>query len=370
MSMIKKLSILTFILLGFMACEDDNGTDVPTDSFDRQAMLVNWADNIIVPGYIALAEDVESLRVAVEAFLNDQSEGNFQAVRESWLKAYLSWQDVSMFEIGKAEELMLRDYLNIYPVDTEGILENLGTGSYNLELPSQRDRQGFAAMDFLLYGVGASDEEILDTYTGEEGIAYLDYLSALSVRIEEMVDATLASWVSGYRDEFVSNDGSSANASVDRLVNDFMFYYEKALRAGKVGIPAGVFSADPLPAHVEGLFSKTGKQLLQRATNASLNFFTGQHLDGAADGPGLEDYLQALEASRDGMPLDEQIIKQFGVAIASQANLSEDLQQQVATDNTLMLQSYDELQKNVVLMKVDMLQSLNINVDYVDADGD
>ena len=43
---------------------------------------------------------------------------------------------------------------------------------------------------------------------------------------------------------------------------------------------------------------------------------------------------------------------------------------QVETNNSLMLQTYDELQKNVILMKVDMLQALNINVDYVDADGD
>jgi hypothetical protein len=35
-----------------------------------------------------------------------------------------------------------------------------------------------------------------------------------------------------------------------------------------------------------------------------------------------------------------------------------------------MLLTYDELQKNVVLMKVDMLQAMNVSVDYVDADGD
>jgi hypothetical protein len=35
-----------------------------------------------------------------------------------------------------------------------------------------------------------------------------------------------------------------------------------------------------------------------------------------------------------------------------------------------MLSAYDALQRNVVFMKVDMLQALNINVDYVDADGD
>ena len=35
-----------------------------------------------------------------------------------------------------------------------------------------------------------------------------------------------------------------------------------------------------------------------------------------------------------------------------------------------LLTTYDDIQKAVVLLKVDMLQILNINVDYVDADGD
>ncbi|MDA8948615.1 peptidase M75 superfamily protein, partial [Flavobacteriaceae bacterium] len=39
-------------------------------------------------------------------------------------------------------------------------------------------------------------------------------------------------------------------------------------------------------------------------------------------------------------------------------------------DNLPMLYAYDVIQANVVLLKVDMLQKLNINVDYADADGD
>jgi hypothetical protein len=35
-----------------------------------------------------------------------------------------------------------------------------------------------------------------------------------------------------------------------------------------------------------------------------------------------------------------------------------------------MTDTYDELQRVTVLLKVDMLQTLNISVDYVDADGD
>ena len=35
-----------------------------------------------------------------------------------------------------------------------------------------------------------------------------------------------------------------------------------------------------------------------------------------------------------------------------------------------MLKTYDVIQAGVVMLKVDMLQKLNISVDYVDADGD
>ena len=35
-----------------------------------------------------------------------------------------------------------------------------------------------------------------------------------------------------------------------------------------------------------------------------------------------------------------------------------------------MTETFDALQMAVVLLKVDMLQAINISVDYVDADGD
>ena len=51
-------------------------------------------------------------------------------------------------------------------------------------------------------------------------------------------------------------------------------------------------------------------------------------------------------------------------------NLSNNFSNQINTDNTKMTKAYDELQKAVVLLKVDMLQAFSINIDYVDADGD
>ena len=50
--------------------------------------------------------------------------------------------------------------------------------------------------------------------------------------------------------------------------------------------------------------------------------------------------------------------------------LKENFVDQVNENNIEMLRTYDVIQAGVVMLKVDMLQKLNISVDYVDADGD
>jgi hypothetical protein len=365
-------SLILVALFVFTACEDENGAPTIVDDFDRQVMLEGWADHIIIPAITAFSQETEALKVAGEAFEANPSTETFSALREAWWTAYLSWQKVSMFEIGKAEEIMLRDNLNIYPTDTEGIVENINAGSYNLELPSQRDKQGFPALDFLLYGLAEGDDALLEVYTTrDEAAAYRAYVASVCIRIDELSDMALASWTSGYKDEFVANSGNSATASVDRMVNDYIFYYEKALRAGKIGIPAGVFSGNPLATHVESLYKGDGaKALFLEALNATIAFFNGQHYNGTETTQSLADYLDYLDATKDGQAISTLINKQFDSAIEASAKLGDNFADQVQNDNILMLQAYDELQKNVVLLKVDMLQALNINVDYVDADGD
>lgn len=367
----KSWILLLFVSLSFFACDDDT-PDVPDDNFDRTALLTNWADNIIIPGYTDIAQGSKSMVQAAEAFQADPQPQTLNDLRDAWWKVYLVWQRVSMFEIGKAEELGLRDNLNIYPVDTEGVLENISQGNYNLELPSQRDRQGFPAMDFLLYGIANGDAEILEAYTTGDNAEELGiYLIAVVTRIDELLDVVLADWTSGYRDEFIDNNGNSATASVDKLVNDYLFYYEKALRAGKVGIPAGVFSGSPLSTHVELPYRAEGDQtLLLEALDYTQRFFNGKDYTSQQEGVSLKSYLNELDAQKDGTLLSELINAQFESARAKISQLESDFAKQIEMDNTKMLEAYDELQKNVVLLKVDMLQALNINIDYVDADGD
>ncbi len=373
----KKLSLLTTALVIVMGavsvgCSEDDTTQTG-DNFDRGAMLANWADNIIVPGYETYVSELADLNTAVESFTATPDTESLASVRAAWYDANVAWQHVAMFEIGKAEELTLINFTNVYPTNTADLIESIESESYDLTSVNRQDEQGFPAIEFLLYGVAADDQAIIDLYLQETANQpYETYLKDLVDRLESLAQAVLDDWKNGYRDAFVNNDGTDATASVNKLVNDYIFYYEKHLRAGKIGIPAGIFSSDKQAEKVEGLYSGRSKELFMEGLDAMQDFFNGKSPNSnlTVEGEGFNTYLNFLNSVSDVEDLGTLINAQFQVAREQAELLSDDFESQVETDNNLMLQTYDELQKNVVNLKVDMLQALNIRVDFVDADGD
>ena len=363
-----KAFILVLTSIFFWSCSDNNEPGTSSDGFNREEMLINWADNLIIPAYEGYYTDLTALKEATQTFIGSPEQRNLDLLRDKWLAAYLSWQNVSLFEIGKAELLTLRDFTNIYPTSSADIESNIVLGTYDFTLPSMRNQQGFPAVDYLINGLG-DDIAILNKYQGNA--QYGTYLNDVVNRMYSLTTEVVNDWKNGYRDVFVSKSGSDATSSVNKLVNDFLLYYEKSLRAGKVGIPAGVFSTTPLADRVEGYYKEDiSKQLLLAGLTTSINFFNGKSYSGSVDGIGLDDYLTYLNTISDGENLSMLINSQFGVAQETINALDNSFVNQIETDNSKMLAAFDELQKNVLLLKIDMFQALNIKVDYVDADGD
>ena len=104
--------------------------------------------------------------------------------------------------------------------------------------------------------------------------------------------------------------------------------------------------------------------------DAAQDFFNGVYADGSDSGESLKSYLDYLNTIKDEEDLSTLINNQFDVARAQGELLNDNFALQVEQDNTVMLSTYDQLQVNVVFIKVDMLQAMSVNVDYVDADGD
>jgi len=368
---ISKLLLIACLIFAACSTEDDGGGDNggnTDDSFDRGAMLANWADNIILPAYEDLNSNTQKLEELTQSFVDNPENTELTALRAQYKKSYQLFQNVSMFDIGKAEELNYRSFLNIYPLDVDEVESKLVSGTYNFELPSSYDEQGFPALDYLLFGLGSTREEMLAKYSTDENAEnYKAYLLDVAKRINELTAEVTNSWQGDYRDTFVNNTSSSSTGSVDRLTNKYIMYFEKFLRSGKIGFPSGAITGTPSPINVEAYYTEDfSKQLYLEALHSSKDFFTGEYYKSSGSGESYQTYLEALDRG----DLADDILAQFNAIEAKSGDLDESLRNQVETNNTLMLEVHDELQKEVVLLKLDMLQALSISVDYVDSDGD
>ncbi|PPK95147.1 imelysin [Nonlabens xylanidelens] len=370
---LRNLVLVLFAAIAIGSCsesEDDGVTT--TDSFDRKALLENAADNIIIPALQDLSDDLNSLKTSKDLFIATPNQANLDELREKWLDAYMTWQYVEMFNIGRAEEILYSFQMNVYPTNVTDIQNNIASASYDLTSPNNNDAVGFPAVDYLLYGTANNDVDILNYYSTDFSAAsHQQYLSDVIDQMDALTTTVLSDWTGSYRDTFVNSTGNTVTSSVNLLINDFIFYYEKGLRANKVGIPAGVFSTTPLADRVEGLYSKEfSKELALEGLQAVDDFFNGRAYNGTTTGLSYASYVTELRTNNGTSDLTTAINNQLAAARAQMNVLDDNFANQVNTDNTLMTRTYDELQVATVLFKIDMLQTLNISVDFVDADGD
>jgi hypothetical protein len=372
--MFKKILLLVCIAFTLYACNeaDDSESSSSSDNFNRELMLANWADNIIIPAFQDLSSDLSVLVNDKDNFLASPDEASLSQLRLSWLEAYKTWQYVEMFNIGKAEQINYGFQMNVYPTNITDIQNNISANSYDLSSVNNNDAVGFPAVDYLIYGIEDNDEAILNSYiSGMSANNNSAYLSDLINQMKSLTDVVLNDWVSGYRDIFVSSTKNTATSATNKLTNDFIFYYEKGLRANKFGIPAGVFSSTPLETKVEAFYNEDVSKILSlTALDAVQDFFNGVAYKSSTSGESLSGYLDYLNTINLGSGLNVIINDTFNTAASKIQGLDDNFALQVKTDNIKMLEAYDALQDAVVLLKVDMIQAMNISIDYVDADGD
>jgi len=368
--MIKRVFILfSIISLTFACSSDDSGnTNDPSDTFNRGAMLTHIADNIIIPVYQDLNTKLAAVVTAKNAFIDNPTQENLDGFRSTWLNAYKVWQHAEMFNIGKAEELLYNFQMNIYPANITDIENNIASGNADLTHPNNNDAVGFPALDYLIFGLGDTDQDILVKYTSNpDADKYKAYVSSLVNQMKSLTESVLNDWTSSYRNEFIASTENTASSAVNKFVNDYIYYYEKGLRANKIGIPAGNFSNTPLPENVEAFYNQEiSKTLSLEALNAVQDLFNGNSYNAATSGSSLSSYLNHLNRQ----DLVSMINSQFNEARSKIEILDDNYYNQILSDNTKMTEAYDALQAAVVLLKVDMLQAFNISVDYIDADGD
>ena len=340
------------------------------NSFDHTEMLTNWVDNIIIPSITNFDNSLEIFKESATTFVNAPTTETLSNLKEAWLSSFLKWQHVEMFDIGLSEEIYYKNRINLYPTNVERIENNISNLNYDLDKPVNFSAQGLNSIDYLLFGIGENEDEIISKFS-DENLNYGKYLTDLVDKMVSLTYKIKSSWSDEYKSSFISSTDNTASSSINKIVNDFIYYFEKGYRANKIGIPAGVFSDKPLPDRVEAYYGKNYSKILAlEATDAVNYFFNGNYSnDTESKGLSIKDYLDYLETDKEEK-LSEKINSQLEKIKTKISELNTNFSEQVNQENLKMLIAYDVIQANVVFLKVDMLQVLNISVDYVDADGD
>ncbi len=116
----------------------------------------------------------------------------------------------------------------------------------------------------------ADDNGIVAYYTtGEDAAESRAYLKKLTDRMNMLITNVITEWNGSYKDTFISSTGLDIGSSMGIVVNAYILNYERYIRSGKIGIPAGIVagvSGVAYPDKVEAYYKQDISKLL--ATNA------------------------------------------------------------------------------------------------------
>lgn len=376
MSYLKHLGVVFVLLLvSFSSCDNGGEPSTSDNNKDRQEILVHWVDNIIKPSYAAFGIKLDEMVTRGNEFSAAPDQDKLNQFRSAWAAAYIEWQKVELFEFGAADQVTLRNFFNIYPANVAQINTYINDAGLSLDVPAAYTVQGFPAIDYLINGIGADDAAIVAAFTSDPDAAKrIAFLNKLTARMKTLITGVIDVWNGSYRDTFISKTGLDIGSSMGSVVNAYVMEYERYVRSGKIGIPAGVFSSGTVqPDKVEAYYKKDLSRILAVTANqAAHDFFLGKNPANGTTGPSFKSYLDGLGAKDNvsGLMLSKVIDDQFGVVNAELNGLSEDFTQQIQSNNVAMTDAFTEMQKIVRLLKVDMTSAMSVTITYTDNDGD
>ncbi len=350
---IRLFSLLGILTVLLYSCSDDDKDNIL--EADQTAFLENTGD-IIRSNYSSFNQATNELKAKVDALVNDANQTTVDDAQAALKTAYLEWQKVSMYDFGPGETYALRSGLNIFKTDEAQIEMNINTGNFNLDQISMKDAKGFPALDYLLNG--KSDVDVYSDLKAKSNRR--NYLQAVANDIQTKVNSANTAWDS-YLNEYKSRKGGDHGSSIGLLINNLNLHYEKFFRDNKIGVPLGVRSSGiARPDFVESPYGNYSVEL------AIANFNAMRELYNGGNSYGLDNYLSDLE----GGDLNASIQNQMTSIEQLLSGLTDPLADQITSDQAKVQNVYNEIQKLIVLWKVDLPSKMGVLITYQDNDGD
>ena len=364
---IAMLALASIVLFASCKKKNEPEADLNKPVFDKQGMLVNMADSLIIPSFSEFRVAFDSLFVGISNLTNSGNVSDLHIARMHFQEAWLKYQRVSIHGFGPGDDTGVRVNFNVFPTDTVKIQKNILSGSYDLSSAANVDAKGFPALEFLLYRNGMSDEGIVSEFN--ISVLRRKYADNLVREMYEFTVVMLNNWKNPYRHTFVNSLGTDVGSSIGFLINQLNFELDY-LKNAKMATPLGLRSGGaPLPGMCEAFYSGHSVKYAVETLNTIENLYRGSSFSGT-NGLGFDDYIIHLGSQHGNGTLAAAIDAQFIVARTKLTAISGPLSAQVSTNKPVVESAYRELVKLLVLLKTDLPSALGVMITYQDGDGD
>lgn len=303
--------------------DDDDRPDAPDDSFDRRALIEHLATNVLLPGYVAFADDAAALVTAVDAYCDALVAGDAiaerDAARAAWRDAADAWERNDAILVGPAamDFKALRNRIYAWPlaatcgVDNETVTYWSAPSSYDVAAEFDNVRS-LVAVEYLLFtassqhtctnppaGWDALGAELPRARCGLAAAIAAD-VAAQGAVVRDAWDPASGNYVAQLVEAGTSASSVGSLQEAANLVSDALFYVDTMVKDMKLGEAAGIAVnscgtiQEPCVREVEHRHADHATAAIRINLRTLREAFTGT--TATVDGPGFDDWLSAVGA--------------------------------------------------------------------------
>lgn len=357
------LAVVAGILL-VPSCKKDCKT---SQCFDRKTMLTDISTQVILPAFADFNTRSQTLHEQSIEFYNNPTEAQLLLLQDTWRQTAYAIKRVELFQTGPMTTGMYYPSIDFWPVrtnDVENYISNTTNFSSNDLTTKGSTVKGSPVIEYLIFDRAGGNSAVLAKFTtATDAGKRKDYLIALTQNLNTQAAALYSLWNTSYQYTFASKDGTDIQSSANSLVNDILALEDYA-KGMKIGYPAGKKDGNLYPENVEAYQSEESIRFVEENLDVLEQTFTG------GSGQGLDDYLNFVGAEDNGTLLSDKIVAQFAVCNSKCQAINVPLSDAVTQQPSQVTELYNELQKLLVYLKVDMVNNLGITLTLNDNDGD
>lgn len=369
----KKYILYTFLLLslGLLGCIKQE-----RESYNRQLILENVGNNIIIPQLKDLQQQADLLVTASNNLSNTATSENLVGIQTAWQNAVLSWEKIAFFNFGPSKTQDIGIKIDFNPARTH-LIESVFTDATTIDQAYLTTlgaaAKGFPALEYLLFDRTKDQTQLLALFTTEANAARRKaYVKALTENIQAQVVSLLQEWTSeggNYIQTFVNNS-QGGNDAVNTLANK-MIEMAEIIANTKLGSPLGVQLKDgtPQPEDAEAWRSSTSVAHMLANLEVLAQVFAGTRSD-QTNGEGFDNYLDALRSSINGQSLSAGIKAQIEKTRQAIVAIQPSVYEAVTSNQTQVKEAHEQARQLIIIIKIEMMNALGGIVTFNDNDGD